>query len=60
MKQLTENKENLPQLLGLIFGTIGGLLLGMVMSKRADEFEMVDAYLPVEEEDYDDGSPIEA
>lgn len=59
MKHLTENKETLPQILGLIFGTIGGLLVGMVMSKRADDFEMVDAYL-TPEEDEDDGNPIEA
>lgn len=39
MRNTLENKESLSQLVGLIVGAISGVMLGLVMTKRADDFD---------------------
>ena len=53
--ELVENDELLLHKIGLTLGSIIGILIGTVVSKRADDFEAVPTYEIVEPEEILDG-----
>lgn len=58
LKELIAKDELLLQKLGLLLGSIFGLLVGGVVTKRADEFENLPLHEILEREEKEDGSEI--
>lgn len=55
---LPENQDNKLQIIGLVLGTLAGAIIGLVMSKRADDFE--NELLELEGIDGDDNNRTES
>lgn len=50
LKDILNNDNLLLQKVGLVLGALGGLLVGMVISKKADDFDYIPSHEIMEEE----------
>lgn len=55
LNELISNDELLLHKIGLVLGSIVGILIGTIISKRADDFEMISTHEIIEPEEPTDG-----